>query len=403
MKKLKKLLCLILIVTLCFSTQAQAAVNRDMAYNYMYKMATVKWKTSKRHTTLLCKVSKKKSYYVKWYRKVNYKGIPYSQKENGRQVNLQYFNSLNKKKINKDYGRNDCSSSIMYSWREIGFDPNLNIATCVMFPESATMVKVGSYKYKAGQSHSTVCKKNGISKISKAYAKLKKADAIVTDGHTRMVKSVKVKKKKNGKINYDKSYVKVIEQTGTLNIFTRSTWAVNKKYSFRELYNSSYIPVTIPQLDGPAAYKVEQSQTTYIGNGNVIINASLYAARPVKNWGIFYSKKYDEIKGITTKTAHTSSGAYKYYSLIKRDKAVYEKTLNFDTGISLTSSGKKLSFDENATYYYRIVYKADGKWRISKVMTFNTIPLPNETTSNTEETTEQNTTALEMESPTIEN
>lgn len=384
MKNFKKILALVVVLSLICVTPAEAGVNRDMAYKYMYKMATVKWKSGKKHTTLMCKVSKNKRYYVHWYKRVSYKGIPYSQKENGAEVNLQYFNQLNKKKIKKDYGRNDCSSSIMYSWREIGYNPDLNIATCVMFPESAEMKKVGTYKYKSGQSHSKTCKKNGLSKMAKSYAKLKKADAIVNDGHTRMVKSVVVKKKKNGKINYDKSYVKVIEQTGTLSWYKRSTWLINKKYSFRNLYSYGYIPVTIPQLDGPAAYKIQSADASYINNNNVVFNASLYGARPVSKWGIYFGKNYNDIKSISSKTEHISKKSYKYYSLLKRSKALYEKNLVFDTSTMFTTTGKKLSFDENETYYYRIVCKADKKWRVSKVYSFTTTPvseMPEETTT----------------------
>lgn len=68
-----------------------------------------------------------------------------------------------------------------------------------------------------------------------AYRKLQPGDAVVTHGsgyHVRLVSSVT----SNG--------VYCIEQSGLVTA-NRSSWQVNKYYSFATLFNNGYVPVTM--------------------------------------------------------------------------------------------------------------------------------------------------------------
>lgn len=90
-----------------------------------------------------------------------------------------------------------------------------------------------------------------------AYSLLEPADAIIThrlevdDKHGRLVNNNPViVRNADGTIDGDKSYVTVIEQTSVFkkNAPVSTTFFVNQKYTFNNLFNTGYIPVTCSEL-----------------------------------------------------------------------------------------------------------------------------------------------------------
>ena len=105
---------------------------------------------------------------------------------------------------------------------------------------------------------------NGEQGMYSVYAKAMKSDGLIrSDGSTdaKMVVSVTVKKNEDGTINGDESFVTVLAQTHTL--FQNQTTdedgvyligEVDRKMSFKELYENNYITMTVAELrDGTAS------------------------------------------------------------------------------------------------------------------------------------------------------
>ena len=66
-------------------------------------------------------------------------------------------------------------------------------------------------------------------------------------GHTRMVAAKpKVTRKDDGTIDRIRSFVTVIEQTNAWYTSKKDTsWFLDKKYSFAELYDTAFMPITL--------------------------------------------------------------------------------------------------------------------------------------------------------------
>ncbi len=218
-------------------TKVSAAGSRDTVVAYMRSMATIKWTPQKTIT-----------YYAqdgrKYYAGTTYTGIPYTQ--NNRQ-NLATFKS----KLSGStyvgattpggYVGNDCSSAVMYSWKQITDGISFSY-TGNMFPESGTGVKkVGSYNANSTTNTKKITTGNGKNTMFASYAQLKPGDAIVARvsgvvNHTRIISSV------------GSSYVTCIEQCGLSSSRGATTWNVDKKYTFDQLYSTYYIPITCTAL-----------------------------------------------------------------------------------------------------------------------------------------------------------
>ncbi|MBO4411169.1 MAG: hypothetical protein J5794_03190 [Lachnospiraceae bacterium] len=99
---------------------------------------------------------------------------------------------------------------------------------------------------------------HGEDAMYRCYAQLKPADCLVSGGHARMAKSVQIKVREDGSIDYANSEVTVIEQIegwgyqGTLNgrTFIRQG-GIDRTYSFEELQRTNYLPFTFAELLDP--------------------------------------------------------------------------------------------------------------------------------------------------------
>lgn len=233
---------------------------RDTVLNYMRKMAAVKWECSG-DFGMNCK-------WEHWGVDLSYKkgetyyGMPYT----GLIVSLEQFEELivdgkyttNQKEWKKSPGVN-CFTSLMHSFQQV--EANCTY-TWSLFPgqgELSSMKMVGEYEtIKDAQSTHLVTETNGIDVMCEAYAKLRKGDGIgrknQTKGynfcHYRMItQSPIVVYDENGKIDPIKSTVKCIEQTNKFDADRtdgiRTTWRVDKPYTFSELFKDFYLPVTL--------------------------------------------------------------------------------------------------------------------------------------------------------------
>ncbi len=132
---------------------------------------------------------------------------------------------------------------------------------------------------------------NGMDAIFEAYTKLDKGDilykSIDGSGHTRMVSRVEVAKNANGTANPSRSKVYCVEQTNAwFNNDKNTTWWIDKAYTFRDLYNTFFMPVTLDiyhdenavsydayiAFDGKNTYKTLSSNISGTISSNFPIN-----------------------------------------------------------------------------------------------------------------------------------
>ena len=159
----------------------------------------------------------------------------------------------------------DCSSTVIRSWQSIG------AAIPAHATDSMTQMNgflpVGEYAAPKDEFKDTIadCAANGEQVMYRAYAQLKKADAIVmkkpASGHTRLVYKTLVIRGQNGLIDGDASFVFCHEQCGNYKLRQQSEefeedispfCRVEKPYSFKTLFETGYLPVTIRELIDPA-------------------------------------------------------------------------------------------------------------------------------------------------------
>jgi hypothetical protein len=217
------------------SAAAKETANRASAVDYMRAMATLRWKPAYTMTYWNATDGRK------WVKDITYPGVPYTQYN---KTSLESFKSTLAGSTYKGpaarnkYLGNDCSSGVTLAWKHV------NIAVTVtytgnMFPTSANLRAVGSYRASSKTNTSSIVKSgNSKAVMFAAYAKLQPGDAVVYHigslGHTRLVTSV----------NTQKKTVTCIEQSGLVTA-RRTSWQVDKVYTFEQLYQGNYIPVTL--------------------------------------------------------------------------------------------------------------------------------------------------------------
>ena len=208
--------------------------DRKTVVEYMRKMATVEW-TPQRYIPYWNVESKFKG----WPAGSVYKGIPYTQK--ARETTYEKFcNNLNGMTYIGPVGRetykgSDCSSSVCMAWKQI--NPDFPIcSTEALLPGNKGIRKVGLYNHTGSNTKTFTNKEENRNVLYVAYKQLQPGDVLVErngdKGHVMMVSGV-----------YENS-VTVIEQT-TYDSGLQSTWRVDKEYSFDQLYQAGYLPVTM--------------------------------------------------------------------------------------------------------------------------------------------------------------
>ena len=327
---MKRFICILLALlmllglTACGSTAVQSqrdseilAERRDQAESFMRQMATVLWRAEEDITYSNSQSDAPTGIYVADPTYIVagrlYRGLPYSHAASDTDAFLEFagepddkgiysisgltWHSLHGKRGTPRIG-NDCASAVGLAWGTLGNSLVKNGYTKELTEQNGYL-RVGEYESPSDQYPPTfdICEQNGLWVMYNAYAQLQKADAVVmrnkadNNGHTMMIVTVEVVKT-NGEIDGQKSYVTVLEQTSgyiekqsfnydeTLGENVYQTYAIDKKYTFMDLYASGYLPITCKELIDPSPV-VEPGVTDTITEHSyeTIIDGALKATR----------------------------------------------------------------------------------------------------------------------------
>lgn len=267
------------------------AERRDRAESYMRSMATVLWRATEDITysnnskcTDPTLPGTKDLIYIKAGRL--YRGLPYSHAAGGPNAFLEYADEPDENGIHSISGLtwhpltgsnttarvgNDCASAVGLSWGILGNSLKQDSSTKYMTTDYGYL-RVGEYTSNSDAHTYTVpvCEENGYDVMAAAYAQLQKADGVVrrnkadNNGHAMMVVDVHVEYTESGAISGAASYITVLEQTsGHIeqerfkydaelgeNVYT--TYLIDNKYTFFDLFSMGYLPITCKELIDPS-------------------------------------------------------------------------------------------------------------------------------------------------------
>ena len=340
-----------------------ASVNAKSVLDYMQKMADVVWTPSK-----LIDFSNHSSVTgsVKYEPGKIYHGLPYTEAAANyemfadRLVGTKY--PVSDAETYYTLPGNVCSSAPYTGWERIGNSLTAVPSTEIMLPAvNKGFYAVGEYEWEGIADKPTIDiitasgedTNDGLTAIYRAYSSLMPGDMVVSRwesgnsilGHIRLVaEEPKIVYYANGKINPDRSTVKLTEQTSgvsnspygkTENWYTN--WRVNLEWSFSSLANSAtgsakYIPVTIEEFrDGffekPFAVCKNFSTGEEIGKGlkgTVVSNYNVpglsyeikdSSGKVIVSENVFYhSKRQIDLSGLLPAETFTSlpAGTYSF-------------------------------------------------------------------------------------------
>lgn len=161
---------------------------------------------------------------------------------------------------------NDCTSSVVQSMSRVSnhnsycgqiIMPVANYAALMDNP-AGPVVKVGDYTFDStALLTSLVVADNDRQTIYEAYAAAQRGDylhAIWQHGswvfpHIRLISRVDVVRRADGTIDPSSSYIRIHEQTSTLNPYTKTSWNLDYALSFSELANQNYLPTRDASFD----------------------------------------------------------------------------------------------------------------------------------------------------------
>ena len=362
---MKKCLSIVLIVVLLFSSLTILAhaetvdlaesnaisTERQKVVDYMMSMATIKWKCGKYFCTV----------HDEYYEGNTYYGIPYSWYAAKYDViTLERFKDLIKdgKTIDGCIGRNDCSSTVSLSMRQVDKTVYGQSCTPDMRPGVNGFVKVGSYEWVNTSGHQTdktaTCKKNGRDVMFAAYAQMLPGDALCIDGHAMMIMSnnpktqtVTITHQSHKNFKYDPKTNKTTRLADRANGYPRnSSWGINESLEYKDLFNSYCVPLTCSVLaksspstvTKPSAPSSVSFKSTSLGKGDTLVASWGKVSGATKyNVKVFYNGKQKESKSITGTS----------YSYKANDEGTYYVTVSASNSAG-TSSEKKSG---NATVY----------------------------------------------------
>jgi len=243
---------------------------RETVVEYMRSMLTVMWRAG---VDIDYENHEGDSFSIKAGR--IYRGMPYTNAAGTLTSFLEYAEKRDEKGVYLITGLNsealdggaavvrvgsDCSSSVYTAWSQIGASVRCT-ATRYMCEDNG-YIKVGEYQSHPSDLANPVI--NGPEVMSAAYAKLKKGDILVSNGHVMMVADVSITYDQNGKIDMWRSFVTVLEQTRSLVKSGKSYMdealgetvyligGVDQKYLFDSLYAKNYLPYTCKELIDPS-------------------------------------------------------------------------------------------------------------------------------------------------------
>ena len=166
---------------------------------------------------------------------------------------------------------NDCADQLFWAWGQIA--SSISFHGTSSMTEGNGCLKVGSYvangNFTKENNTYSIVEKNGEATMYAAYALLQKGDAVVNytpngAGHTVMIVECHTEYLADGTIDAEKSYVTILEQTGANEINQTKVFnetigkdvylceVLDAQCSFKDLFNSGYLPITCKELNDPA-------------------------------------------------------------------------------------------------------------------------------------------------------
>lgn len=251
---------------------------REVAVQAMRDMLSIQWSTPKDFVYNKEGAVSEKDY--RYYMNTTYAGLPYADAQTNIFVWYEYYNSKtgvltmegDGQWLNDTLG-NTCAGSLMWGWSVVCDSLTGKYVNNQMVMKHGC-IPVGDYTYNTyissyyEQSTEEICNLNGMNKIMECYAQMQMADAVTssTAAHTMMaIEDATVVRLPDGTINPQESYIIIQDQAaGTGDKFyevqdeagniLHYTGRTNKKFTFLELYNQDYIPVTTAELAGLEPY-----------------------------------------------------------------------------------------------------------------------------------------------------
>lgn len=260
--------------TLSADQQAILRERRDAVESYMRTMATYLWRAEE---TIDYFTSGQTILHIEEGRL--YRGIPYTHassnlsafsgfavaEENG----IATIGGIHPDMMGNTSVRrlgNDCSGAVENSWAILGAEINPKITT-YMCPNQGYL-RVGDYyaPQDNNKGSSGLCAANGEEVMFRSYALLQKADAVVyakSSGHTMLVVSNHVVQAEDGSIDGSESYITTLHQTRAyikeetkafdeaLGEDVYQTYGIDDVYTYAELFEQGYLPITCQALTDP--------------------------------------------------------------------------------------------------------------------------------------------------------
>ncbi len=230
---------------------------REIVMDYMMKMAEIKWKPAEDFTIgWEGPASFDPNMSLMFFDNKTYRGTTYGNTHCSLELFTHFLDENNILKMdNYSYEKivgNNCSTTMTLAYQQI-----IDLPISVLKPISSRigLLKLaGDLKIPEGLGDNwysnEVFSTNGRDAVYEAYTTLDSGDilykSIQGTGHTRMVRKVEVTKSAAGTIMPTRSFVYCVESTNAWEDSTQtSLWFIDRKYSFADLFDTSFMPVTL--------------------------------------------------------------------------------------------------------------------------------------------------------------
>ena len=218
--------------------------------------------------------------FFEYPRNMTLGGVMYSGASSGLFQFLEYYNFETGEFVHpgtaeqvRDTLGTACADSLLWSWSTV-----CNSFSCGYYPSTMVpangFIPVGSYSidksinslYKMPTDK--IIEKNGQTVMAESYAQVLPADVLVssTDDHGIMaIEEPVVKYAADGSIDTEASYVMIQDQRGGIGqgfyeVYKEDykvyhSGRISEKYTFAQLLEQNYIPITAPEFTGAKAYE----------------------------------------------------------------------------------------------------------------------------------------------------
>lgn len=324
---------------------------RQIAYDYMLAMANYKWVAGE-DFSITWKEAGDFKVDLSFKKGQTYYGLPYSE----QRASLDQFSQFvedggtftHHTYYYEELVGNHCSSSMGLAYQQL-----------IDFPYAGSLKPVaarrGIIKFIDGLEQpegdttkswysDDVISLNGKDKIFEAYSKMDRGDIlgkfITTSGHSRMVSKVEPYRNATGKLIPARSLVYCIEQTNAFDKINKdkaTTWWVDHSYSFQDLIDTKFVPLTLEIFhngeklkDAYIAMDAKNTPESILKNinGTITSNFPLSYVRATvtdsegKVVGEIYRKKFDKTYKVNLRQNYSS------LNISKLEKGTYTYTLN---------------------------------------------------------------------------